>query len=336
MANNILDLLNKIKKVTTKFNKYDESQFRRGFFSDENSAKALFNILQTNKTKDKTWNIIPTIKSLNEFLKIYVCDDDQITWKNQCTVCGGSSINNPDDYVGDYTTDNPIIKTISIYKAVDDDDKTKESLYLNSPYFDQIPKLKDFGVAKLTPSATNDPLVYTVSNSTGQSLLDVITFNSTGFVFKFSVFTITALKIKNKKSDPVTPSKKNSGDSDNKKNNIIKKDDDNVIPVVKTKPLYFDQDKEETIQTKDCNDFPFTLGCVNTKIGDLNAKLFMGDRKNNTYVKRLQDLLNNSGNFSDSNTNMEITKDIWNEIMNKQVIKESVKKVLKEYINKKK
>ena len=39
MANNILDLLNKIKAVSNKFEKYNEDQFRRGLFSDENSDK---------------------------------------------------------------------------------------------------------------------------------------------------------------------------------------------------------------------------------------------------------------------------------------------------------
>ena len=70
----------------------------------------------------------------------------------------------------------------------------------------------------------------------------------------------------------------------------VKKDKKDEIPVVRTKPLYFNTFKDTT-PTKDCSDFPFTLGCVNSKIGDLNASLFMGDRDDNKYTKELQHFL---------------------------------------------
>jgi len=124
-----------------------------------------------------------------------------------------------------------------------------------------------------------------------------------------------------KKTDSVT----STTTQDNKKPNI---------PIVKSKPLYFNKQKKITIPTKPCDDFPFTLGCVNSKIGDLNAALFSGDRNNDTYNKQLENFLDNRGYFSNSKN--ELTKDTWDDLINRNVIKESIKKVLKEYINKKK
>ena len=235
---------------------------------------------------------------------------------------------------GTYTTDVPAIKKVRVYKGKDENDE--ESLYLNSIYLEKIPLLKNYTISKLTPNKSNT-LVYSISNKSGEELVDAITFSSNSFVFKYSIlgriFTITATKKDDTKvSDEVTPPTPVKTKTDN---TIVKKDKDDEIPVVRTKPLYFDTFKDTT-PTKDCSDFPFTLGCVNSKIGDLNAELFGGNRKKDTYTNGLQKFLNGNGNFGVENTNKEITKDLWNELMNKSVIKESVKKVLKEYINKKK
>lgn len=91
--------------------------------------------------------------------------------------------------------------------------------------------------------------------------------------------------------------------------------------------------------TKDCNDFPFTLGCINDLIGDINEKIFgTGRRMGNVYSKSLQNILNNRAYFGVDNKDMSITNDIWNDIMKNaksDIIKETVKKVLKERILKK-
>ena len=236
---------------------------------------------------------------------------------------------------GTYTTSIPSIKKVRVYKGKDE--TGEESLYLSSIYLEKIPQLKNYTISKLTPNK-NNPLVFSISNKSGEELVDAITFGSNNFVFKYSVlgrsFTITATKEDTTVSaevTPLTPVKTKTDDT------VVKKDKEDKIPVVKSKPLYFNNDRKDTTPTKDCSDFPFTLGCVNTKIGDLNAKLYRGNRGDDKYTKDLQDHLDNSGNFDrQDNPNMELTKDLWNELMNKQVIKESVKKVLKEYINKKK
>jgi hypothetical protein len=108
-------------------------------------------------------------------------------------------------------------------------------------------------------------------------------------------------------------------ENQNYKTNYSTSSDETKIPVVKSKPLYFNREKKITIATKPCDDFPFTLGCVNTKIGDLNAVLFSGNRYEDTYNKQLENFLDNRGYFSNSNN--ELTQDTWSYIMNKSVIK---------------
>ena len=91
------------------------------------------------------------------------------------------------------------------------------------------------------------------------------------------------------------------------------------IPVVKSKTLYFNNDQKDSTPKKSCSDFPFTLGCVNTKIGDLNAVLFSGKRYDDMYNKQLEIFLENSGYFSNSNN--ELTIDTWNDLMKRNAIK---------------
>jgi hypothetical protein len=109
-----------------------------------------------------------------------------------------------------------------------------------------------------------------------------------------------------------------------------------TTPVLKTRTITFEKTPEDKIPTKQCSDFPFQLGCINPKIGDFNATVFRGDRYNDTYTTRVQSYLDGNSWFRKENPNKELTQDIWDKFMNKGVIKESVKKVLKQYINKKK
>ncbi len=109
-----------------------------------------------------------------------------------------------------------------------------------------------------------------------------------------------------------------------------------TTPTLKTTTVTFEKTPEDKTPTKQCSDFPFELGCVNPKIGDFNAAIFRGNRYNNTYTTRVQTYLDRSSWFTKENPNKELTLGIWNEFINKSTIKESIKKVLKEYINKKK
>jgi hypothetical protein len=109
-----------------------------------------------------------------------------------------------------------------------------------------------------------------------------------------------------------------------------------TTPTLKTTTVTFDKTPEDKTPKKQCSDFPFELGCVNPKIGDFNAATFRGDRHNNTYTESVQKYLDSLRWFTKDNPNKKLTLDIWNKFMDKSVIKESIKKVLKEYINKKK
>lgn len=336
MAQNLDKYRKQLFKVVRENNpNFTQKDFDSQFASQE-TFEAFIKQIEINKKKKikgNTWNLI-NFSNLGTYYRTYACD---MTWAQNIGYCTGKS--NIDSYVGDYTTDNPLIKKIKISKGPDNTDPTKESLYVNSPYFEKLPKLgnynlADYSVSKLTQSATNSS-VFTLSNQSGESLPNAtITFDNTGFTFQFlTTFKIIATKITKSETDNST---KKDDTVVKKDNTVVKKDKDDEIPVVRTKPLYFDTDKEDDTPTKDCGDFNFTLGCVNTKIGDLNAKLFRGDRKKDIYTQKLQDFLYHTGNFGSDNPNKELTKDLWNELMNKSVIKESVKKVLKEYINKKK
>ena len=113
---------------------------------------------------------------------------------------------------------------------------------------------------------------------------------------------------------------------------VEKKKDE--IPVVRTNTLRFNNEKKTYVATKNCDDFPFTLGCSNKLIGDLNASLFNGDRMDDVYNGELQNNLENLGQFY-NDPNKKITKDMWSKFINRKIIKETVKKVLKERILKK-
>lgn len=265
-------------------------------------------------------------KNIKLYQKIGV--DGKVLYKRK----DGKPIETPktnlDALVGTYTTNVPKIKKIEIYKAKDENDE--DSLYLSSIFLKNIPKLEDYTVAKLTPKA-NSTNIFTISNGEVELPDATISFTGDQFTFKYKLLLITGTKEQGTTSEPIDKK------DDKKKADVVattksdnKKSD---IPVVKSKPLYFNKEKKQDIVTKPCSDFPFTLGCVNTKIGDLSAKFFSGDRSNDTYDKELENFLDNMGYFPSSSK--EITQDLWVKLMNKSIIKETIKKVLKEYINKK-
>lgn len=282
------------------------------------------------------WKNVLTKKQ--EFYKTFACDLD---WAKSLNFCGGvnnvSNVNT-DGYVGEYSSD--LIKKLRVYPSNDDNDVNV--LNLSSIYFDKIPRLStiigDDRTLILTP--TSEGNTFTISNSQGILIPNVnvvFTADSLSINLKMGgvgTELLKAKKITSKDDEDSTPTKDN--EKKDSTTNTTKKPDDKKsdIPIVKSKPLYFNNDKKINIPTKPCDKFPFELGCVNTKIGDINAKLFDGNRFDDTYEEELFNFLDNAGYFK--GTNKEITQDIWNKINNRGVIKESVKKVLKEYINKKK
>jgi hypothetical protein len=166
----------------------------------------------------------------------------------------------------------------------------------------------------------------------------------------------TLQTVKDKLKNVYTDIKKNyndqtSNNTDDSQNTDLKtntttntstNDDDKVI-VTKYDPV---TNKHEGLTTKKCDNFPFTIGCINPKIGMLN-NIYFGDPMDNVYSKVLYNAL-----YSDANFGMPGEKDgvisqtlydrviknsqKQNESINKKsVIKQTVKKVLKERLNKK-
>lgn len=99
---------------------------------------------------------------------------------------------------------------------------------------------------------------------------------------------------------------------------------------------------DTNIPTKSCSDFPFTFGCQNKIIGDINQALFK-NRLNDTFDTHLYKELTDNGFFNDTNEKQgEISKIMYDKIKrgfhlneNKKIIKETVKKVLKGSIKEK-
>jgi hypothetical protein len=284
-------------------------------------------ILKKKKKEPKShWGKIQS-NDINSFYRTFACD---MPWAKNLSYCGGTPVN----IVGDYVTNNKLIKNFKIKKLKDTVDTDIDAYYISSPDIGKIPALVDFTVSKLVP--TTDPNVYDISSlKLGKTLEKVITFDDKGFVLDYMGFKINATKVVGSDVGDDTATKDDEDKPNSATNTTTKPDDKKSdIPVVKSKPLYFNNDQKDTTPKKSCNDFPFTLGCVNSKIGDLNAKFFGGNRYDDMYNKQLENFLENKGYFSNSNN--ELTEKTWNYLMNINIIKESIKKVLKEYINKKK
>ncbi len=108
------------------------------------------------------------------------------------------------------------------------------------------------------------------------------------------------------------------------------------------------QNPKKAFTWKSCdeNTYPWTYGCKNNKIGQMNMNLF-GDRYGDIFGDELMNALEAYGYFGGPNEKKgEISKTIYdkvtvrdaqqqNESVNKKVVKETVKKVLKERLNKK-
>ena len=115
--------------------------------------------------------------------------------------------------------------------------------------------------------------------------------------------------------------------------------DDKVV-VTKYDPV---TNRHEALNTRDCSSFPFTVGCINPKIGMLNDAIF-GDPLSNTYGRNLYKALYSTGYFGMSGEkDGEISQTLYDRVMQnsrqqnesldkKNIIKQTVKKVLKDHI----
>lgn len=298
---------------------------------------------------DPKGNEFFSLKDKVTFVKTYACFDFDWTTKSTTKYCLGATPSNTntdttttnlEDYDGaykidgikyfdsaniNYNKDNPNSLEIKFFENVDN---TLDLNGVEKTIWDNIQKYSGIELKWVDINKKFEMYL-------GNTQIDGnFVFNPDKNGFKFSINLglkkLEGTGVRKSSSTPIPDTT-----IEKKKDTTVpveKKKDE--IPVVRTNTLRFNNDKKTYVATKKCDDFPFTLGCSNKLIGDLNASLFNGDRKNDVYSDELQNDLDNTGNFY-KNPNMEITKDLWTKLMNRKIIKESVKKVLKEYIIKK-
>jgi hypothetical protein len=315
------------------------NKFIEMYFSDENGVLDFFKDIKklyglfSGQNQTTLQSLVPKVNlqqndPTNMFI-FYACDLD---WAKDIGYCNGGNNSTLQDYTGFYKIEG----NEHVSGAVINYDETKPDI-LDVTF----PDLADanFGnsaifqkYSKIELRKVND-LKFHIYSQDKQIKFSEVIFNANKkeFTFKIAqVFTGKGVKV-----EEPTPTSDTDTTVDKKKDTTLpveKKKDE--IPVVRTNTLRFNNEKKTYVATKKCNDFPFTLGCSNKLIGDLNALLFNGDRRNDVYNDGLQNFLDNNAQFY-NDPNKEITKDMWNKFMNMKIIKETVKKVLKEYIIKK-
>ena len=316
------------------------NKFIEMYFSDENGVLDFFKDIKklyglfSGQNQTTLQSIIPKVNlqqddPTNMFI-FYACDLD---WAKDIGYCNGGNNSTLQDYTGFYKIEG----NEHVSGAVINYDETKPDIldvtfpdladanFGDSAIFQKYSKIE---LKKVNNQKFNIQLQGGAPIKFSEVIFNV---NKKEFTFKIAqVFTGKGVKVEEPTSTPDTDTT-----IEKKKDTTVpieKKKDE--IPVVRTNTLRFNNDKKTYVATKNCDDFPFTLGCSNKLIGDLNASIFNGNRMNDVYSDELQNTLDNGGNFW-KNPNMEITKDLWTKLMNRKIIKESIKKVLKEYIIKK-
>jgi hypothetical protein len=161
-----------------------------------------------------------------------------------------------------------------------------------------------------------------------------ITFNNDKSKFTFKLLSLingTAVR-KDLNTPTPTPTTTTTTTTPIKPN-----DDNNYRPITYDLSNIPDDEYEDDVQGNETDKYPFKLKDINDDIGDINM-FYFGRRKGNMFTPALLKKLKIDGLIKDEN-NPVITPEMYDKIVKlfkKDVIKESVKKVLKEYINKKK
>jgi len=295
-----------------------------------------------------------SLKDKVTFVRTYACFDFPWTTTSTTNYCsgalqstgdastGGSTVMN--DYVGIYD----IQKNDNIPVTIVDVNDDLISLDVSFPGIENNTVYKKFSKINLKPKSSGSN-VFDVYVNDKQIPLSDVTFSSDKSKFTFNIMNFKGVAIKTKDDSTPPPSPKSDDSKKNKTNTTntdnTKKDGGKTI-INKTVYNYNGVDDDTdfgTVQSsdnKECKDFPFTLGCINDYIGDINEKIFgVGKRRSNVFSTPLLKQLQSYGYLVPNDKDPKITEDIYNRIMKsstKDVIKESVKKVLKEYINNKK
>ena len=292
-----------------------------------------------------------SLKDKQTFVRTYACFDFPWTTTSLSNYCAGapkstevvstSGSTNMYDYVGVYDIEKNDQIPVTIVDVNDD----QNSLDVSFPGMEDNVIYKKYSKINLKPKSTGSN-VFDVYVDDKQITLSDVTFSSDKSKFTFNImnFKGVAIKTKDDTTPPPTP-KKDDGKKTTPTSDTKKDKDSGKTIINKTVYNYSgvsdEPDFEPNIsQNKECNDYPFTLGCINVDIGDINEKFFgKGNRRADVFSTKLLNSLKSYGYIMPNDKDPKITEDMYNRIMKnftKDIIKESVKKVLKEYINKKK
>jgi hypothetical protein len=307
------------------------------FFSD---IKKLYNAFKGVKQKQTIQSWVPNVDLTkddpkNLFVE-YSCDIESI--KNT-TFCKGTDIKNPTDYEGIYDTDQ---KAVPLVILEPNDDGV--SLDATFPQLEDDPIYKKYAKVNLVHTTNENFDVY-IDGQKIPSALVTFAGDKQSFNFNLVIYKGKAKK-RADKTLPIDNKKTDTKKKDTDKTNNTNNSNSGQVKVVKNIFKFPDVNDDQPgyvspeSHTQDCKDFPFTLGCINKTIGDINEKFFgRGHRRGEVFGTELLDLLTGGGYLNPDDKDPKITEELYARIMRdfkKDVIKESVKKVLKEYINKKK
>jgi len=302
----------------------------------------------------KEWK--KSIVDKNEFYKTFACD---LKWAKDSSYCGSI----PPTPTPTPVDDGELKKLIGVYES----DKTSDGKFrIFDATSTSAPDSKiQLGIMSYTYSyvsglltdsqKSGDELILKLSidassitkNSASSSLLPnldlstlstyktTITFSKDRQSFTYDMFGYKRTATKTTEKVTVI-NKTNVKKTDDKKTDAkVEKPYKPHVTTLKSKTTDYN-DVGDGIFRKD---YPFEVGNRNRLIGDINEKIYDSRRKD-VYTQELLVDLKNIGAFGEDNYENVINKDVYDYVMNimtpKDVIKESVKKVLKEYINRKK
>lgn len=323
------------------------AEFGTRYFSDTTGVDALYKIIDTkrNNTTNTAFTKVFS-NTLEQFYKDYVCD---LAWATSTTYCsgGGGGAFNINDYIGTYK-DNVTKATLDVADKDGTDLKLVaygQSIEIVHNANDTFNLLIDFkyaivkGVVDFKRDATNNVIGfhYKFENipAAFKSLLPAnfqpegdatrdATSSSTSDFFKDKDNTGTWDYFKGKSSSPYPREKTNTGAQQNTppKQNVIKNE-----PYKTAMP--------DKIVPCDENAYNWSIGCQNNKIKALNLRM-LGKELDGVYTNDLRRALINRGYIGE--TNSEITKGLYDEIMSlklqESIVKKVVLKNLKELLNK--
>jgi hypothetical protein len=277
------------------------------------------------------------LTSKEEFYKAFACD---LSWAQTLNFCKGNITPTPTINLDDYTGNFQDTKSNYVFSITKKNENGVESLNLNiyglpSGYDNLLLKPTTTKGTFEVPLPVSIPIIGTPTIKYDTDL--------SGFTYDLIIYKGTAKKVVSKTDKDSTDTKKSDDNTNDTSTSDVNKEKQqklyqNILQYGPSSPI------EPNIKNPiPCNDFPFKIGCQNKLIGDINEVLF-NNRLDNTYDKsHTYKYLDNNDFFgAPGEKDGEISRNMYDKIMSlkenllrKKVIKETVKKVLKERILKK-